>query len=149
MAMTLRTVRVLRAFILSFALVSLFSGLVAADSKNNGQFGKYQPKDFLTDYTNLKLRADTENSFIYKNPKIDTKKYKKIMVERIKVWFKEDSEYKGIDPAEIKELTDYFHKASVDALGEQYPIVREPGPDVLRLRIAITDLVPNKPGASS
>ena len=28
------------------------------------------------------------------------------------------------------------------------PVVREPGPDVLRLRIAITDLVPNAPEAS-
>jgi hypothetical protein len=26
-----------------------------------------------------------------------------------------------------------------------YPVVDEPGPDVLRLRIAITDLVPTKP----
>jgi hypothetical protein len=70
------------------------------------------------------------------------------MVERIKVWFKEDAAYKGIDPAEIKELTDYFHNAIVEAVEGQYPIVREPGPDVLRLRIAMTDLVPTKPSAS-
>ncbi len=34
-----------------------------------------------------------------------------ILVNRILVWFKEDSEYKGIDPTELKALTDYFYNA--------------------------------------
>ena len=33
-------------------------------------------------------------------------------------------------------------------MGDAYPMVSEPGPDVLRLRVAVTDLVPNKPEAS-
>jgi len=43
---------------------------------------------------------------------------------------------------------DYFHQAIVKAVSDAYPVVTEPGPDVLRLRIAVTDLVPNKPKAS-
>ena len=75
-------------------------------------------------------------------------KYRKLMVDRIKVYLSEDAASREVDPAVLKELTDYFHAAIVKAVEPAYPVVREPGPDVLRLRIAITDLVPNKPEAS-
>ncbi len=74
--------------------------------------------------------------------------YKKLLIDRIKVWYKDDSDYKGIDPDDLKALTDYFHQAIVKAVGDDYKVVNEPGPDVLRVRIAVTDLVPNKPEAS-
>ena len=45
-------------------------------------------------------------------------------------------------------LTDYFYEAIKKAVGDAYPMVTKAGPDVLRLRVAITDLVPNKPEAS-
>jgi hypothetical protein len=131
---------------LTVILCTFFTGSVVADS--SAKFGDYQSKGFLSDYSNLTLLDGTKDTYYYEDPKADITKYKKLMVERIKVWFKEDAEYKGIDPAEIKDITDYFHKAIVAAVGDKYPVVREPGPDVLRLRIAMTDLVPNKPAAS-
>ena len=133
---------------LTFMHCSFLAVGVAADSSPHPKFGDYQTKGFLSDYSNLELQPGTDDTFFYQEPKTDFSQYNKLMVERIKVWFKEDAEYKGIDPAEIKELTDYFHKAIVEAVGDKYPIVRESGPDVLRLRIAMTDLVPNKPSAS-
>jgi len=135
-------------FVLTTLYCSALSADATADASQNPIFGEYQTKGFLSDYSNLQLLEDTEDTFFFQDPKTDISQYKKLMVERIKVWFKEDAEYKGIDPAEIKDLTDYFHKATVKAVEGQYPIVREPGPDVLRLRIAMTDLVPTKPSAS-
>jgi len=38
----------------------------------------------------------------------------------------------------MKELCDEFNKDLVDAFKDKWPIVAEPGPDVTRLRIAIT-----------
>ena len=134
--------------VFNFMLCSGLAANAAAESSQHPKFGDYQTKGFLSDYSNLNLQSDTEDTFIFQDPNTDFSQYDKLMVERIKVWFKEDAEYKGIDPAEIKDLTDYFHKAIVEAVGGQYPIVREPGPDVLRLRIAMTDLVPTKPSAS-
>jgi hypothetical protein len=72
------------------------------------------------------------------------KKYKKIMLDKIVVSLKSDAEYKAIDPEEMKTLTDYFREAIVRELGSDYPVVNQSGPDVLRARIAITDLVPTK-----
>jgi hypothetical protein len=84
----------------------------------------YQHSGFLSDYSRL------------------------ILLERIRVYFKADSEHKEIDPEKLKMLTDYFHEAIVRELGDAYPVVTEPGPGVLRTRIAITELVPAKPAVS-
>ncbi len=99
---------------------------------------------FLSDYSQLKPEFEGSGALKYVNPQTDMKKYDKFILERIIVWLKDDAEYKGIDPDEMKAMTDYFHEAMVRELGGDYAIVTEPGPDVLRLRVAITDLVPTK-----
>ena len=53
------------------------------------------------------------------------------MIDRIKIYLKEDAESKEIDPAELKELADYFHQAIVKKIAADYPVVEEVGPDVL------------------
>ena len=111
------------------------------------QFGDYKPHGFLSDYSKLKLEGGGSDAYVYKNPAaIGT--YDKLMIDRIKIYLKEDATSKEIDPTELKELADYFHQAIVQAVEPASPVVTEPGPDVLRLRIAIADLVPNKPEAS-
>lgn len=112
------------------------------------RFGDYQAKGFLSDYSGIKPEGGDSQAYLYRNPNVNIKKYNKILVERIKIFVKQDAEYQGVDPAELKELVDYFHQAIVKAVGGAYPVVNAPGPDVLRLRIAVTDLVPNKPEAS-
>ena len=112
------------------------------------QLSDYKAHGFLSDYSKLKPEGGDSDAYKYLDPKADGKKYNKVMVDRIKVYLKSDAKSKEIDPTELKELTDYFHKAIVKAMDGAYPVVREPGPDVLRLRVAITDLVPNKPEAS-
>jgi len=113
-----------------------------------GQFGDYKPQGFLSDYSKIKPVDDDSDAYRYRNPSVDAKKYSKLMIDRIKIFLAEDADYKGIDPAELKELADYFHKAIEKAGGDAFPVVKEQSPDVLRLRIAITDLVPNKPETS-
>ena len=113
-----------------------------------GQFGDYKPQGFLSDYSKLKPEGGDSDAYKYRDPQADVAKYDKLMIDRIKIYLKADAQSKEIDPAELKELTDYFHQAIVKAVEGAYPVVREPGPDVLRLRIAVTDLVPNKPEAS-
>ena len=48
----------------------------------------------------------------------------------------------------MKELSDGFNQAIVAAFKDKYPIVVEPGPDVARIRIAITGVKQSKPGMS-
>ncbi|MFZ3047052.1 MAG: DUF3313 domain-containing protein [Desulfatirhabdiaceae bacterium] len=49
----------------------------------------------------------------------------------------------------MKDLADEFNKSIVTALKDKYPIVSEPGPDVARIRIAITNIKASNPGVST
>lgn len=78
-------------------------------------------------------------------PGVDFSKYKKFMVDSVVFFFADDSQYKGIDPVEMKGLADAFDKELVAALKDRYPIVAEPGPDVARVRFAITGFKQSRP----
>jgi hypothetical protein len=52
---------------------------------------------------------------------------------------------KAIHPDELQKLAEYFREAVVTELADSYPVTKESGPDVLRVRTAITDVVPANP----
>ena len=67
------------------------------------------------------------------------------MLDQVRFYFKNDAADKGIDASEMKELSDNFSRAVIDALGSAYPLVAKPGPNVMRVRLAITDMeLPNR-----
>jgi len=76
-------------------------------------------------------------------------KYNKFMVDSVIFYLADDADYKGIDPQQMKEMADSFNMALVNAFKGKYPIVAEPGPDVARIRFAITHIKPSKPGISA
>jgi putative nucleotidyltransferase with HDIG domain len=78
-------------------------------------------------------------------PGIDFSKYNRLMLDRAIFFFAEDSEYKGMDPHELKELGDLFYRQLKETLKGKYPIVKNPGSDVARIGFAITDLRQNRP----
>ena len=82
-------------------------------------------------------------------PGIDFTKYKRLMLDPVIFFFAADSEYKGMDPQELKELADLFNRQLKDSLKEKYPIAKVPGPEIARIRFAITDLRQNRPGLSN
>ena len=79
----------------------------------------------------------------------DFKKYNKFMVDSVIFYLSGESENKGIDPELMKEMADSFNKELVAAFKDKYPIVAEPGPDVTRIRIAITNVKQSRPGISA
>jgi hypothetical protein len=78
-------------------------------------------------------------------PGVDFSKYHRLMLDLVVFFFAPDSEYKGMDPQELKGLGDAFKRRLVDTLKKGYPIVASPAPDVARLRFAITDLRQSRP----
>ena len=82
-------------------------------------------------------------------PGVDFGKYNKVMLDSVIFYFADDSENKGIDAHDMKELADGCNQQLVNVLNGTYPIVAEPGPDVIRLRFAITDLKQSNPVLSA
>ena len=78
-------------------------------------------------------------------PGVDFSKYNKLMVDSVVFYLAKNSDYKGIDPEVMKDLSDKFNKAMLDNLKDKYPIVAEPGPDVARVRFALTNLEQSNP----
>lgn len=108
-----------------------------------------QYSGFLGNYGDLKEGPQGGVAMRYLKPDVDFSKYRKVMLDFVVFFLANDAEYKGINAEDMKELSDAFNKAAVDALNKDYPLVGEPGPDVLRIRVAVTHLKPSKPGSAA
>ena len=95
---------------------------------------------FLGDYSQLKPGTEGQAKMVYMKEGVDFAKYNKIMMDEVVFYFSPHAKNKEIDPEQMKELADMFHKDVFEALGTEYPLVDQPGPDVMRLRVAITDI---------
>ena len=122
----------------------------ASTQKSETGEATHEGKGFLYGYYE-KLEPGPEGGakLRWLKPGVNFAKYNKVMLDSVVFFFADDSEYKGMDPSELKKLGDGFNLALVDALKERYPIVAEPGPDVVRLRFAITDLKESRPAMSA
>lgn len=109
----------------------------AGDVKYSGFLGDY--------YKNLQPGPQEGAKMRWIKPGIDFTKYKRLMIDSVIFYYADDSEDKGIDGNEMKELTDAFNQALVDAMKNGYPIVAEPAPDVMRIRVAITNIKKSRP----
>jgi len=103
-------------------------------------YAKQEYSGFLVDYSQLKPGPKGGIARVYRRDGVDYKKYSKIMMDHVVFYFKDDAADKGIDPLEMAELSHKFHKEVQAALRGSYPLVEEPGPDVMRVRVAITNL---------
>jgi hypothetical protein len=132
-------VKVAMAVAVGFGLVTSIISCASTSSQTRGS-------GFLGDYyKNLQPGPEGGAKMRWLKPGVDFAKYNKVMLESVIFYFANDSENKGIDPEVLKELAETFDLAFVNALKGTYPIVSEPGPDVVRIRVAITDLKQNSP----
>ncbi len=102
---------------------------------------------FLSDYARLKPTPWGEGMECWRTDHLDAKKYDKVLISRIIVSLKPDQQ-QAVDPTDLKTLTDYFHNSLVKALKPQMQVVNKPGPGVVVMRIALTNLVPTGVGES-
>lgn len=101
---------------------------------------------FLGDYySNLVPGPEGGAKKRWLKPGVDFAQYKKVMLDSVIFFFADESDYKGMDPQELKEIADAANRQLVEALKAKYPIVADPGPDVLRIRAAVTDLKQSRP----
>ncbi len=67
--------------------------------------------------------------------------YNKIMVDQPEIWLDKDSEYRGMKPDNAKAIADMIRGGvTKNVTNRGYEVVEEPGPNVLYMRIALTDL---------
>ena len=137
-------------------LILLNAGIAVADSHGKkpvqkGQIPQQQLEysGFLGDYKDFKVvNPQTRAELWIRPPHEDLsflKDYHSIVFSPIEIWMDPNTQYRGIDPNELKQITDYFLIQLQEELGKDYKIVEEDGPGVMNIRIALTGLSKDKP----
>ena len=122
--------------VLTVLVPGLLTGCQAQKAANSG---------FLGDYSKLRPSPEVEDALYYQNPAKSLGDYDKFMIDPILVHFAPNAKGTALDPAKLKKLTDYVYNETAKALSERYAVVEAPGPGVLRLRTALTDIKKTTP----
>lgn len=117
----------------------------AQDSSNQQQApdGR-EVSGFLGDYSNLAPDPKNGDLLLYEGDRSALKRYNKLILDPITIYLLPEAQSRGFDPDDMERLAKYFHDAVTDELtkGGAYEIVTTPGPDVLELNVAITNVEP-------
>ncbi|MDD5155147.1 MAG: DUF3313 domain-containing protein [Candidatus Omnitrophica bacterium] len=97
---------------------------------------------FLVDYSEFQFDSKDKSLLWYEKEGTDWKRFRKLMIDPVVVYYHPDARNRKIDPQELQKLTAYFREVVVQEVKDKYPVVDKAGPDVLRVRAAITDVIP-------
>lgn len=100
---------------------------------------------FLGDYSKLTAGQSGQAQLVYFNPMANWKHYTKVKIDPIQVYATRESGLGKVPREDLQGLVNYLDAKLREELGPDYKLVTTTGPDVLRLRIAITDAQANKP----
>lgn len=114
------------------------NSIVASDNSK----AKVASIGFLSDPARLAPVAGGEGFLCWRRPGTHWSGYDKVMIERIKVYLTPGGRQSAVDPSDLKVLVDYFHASLAKSLAPTAQLVNAPGPGVLRIRLALTSLVP-------
>ncbi len=130
-----------RRYLWLMSAACLMTVAACAHSQQAGGFGKAEPSGFLKDYSKLHAAAnDTEATLVYFTPdKAKFRSYTKVWLYPVEVWRGEKSDAKGLDKEDTQYLSHYLYSRLEEELRKDYTMTREPGPDVMRIRVAITE----------
>jgi Protein of unknown function (DUF3313) len=115
------------------------------DSSNQQDQLSSKQSGFISDYS--KLQPDPKKGDLlihWKNSEV-LKNSRKFILNPVIVYLLPEAEKRGIDPEQLEKLARTFDDSLRDELTKsgRYQLVTEPGPGVMVLRIAITNVAPN------
>jgi hypothetical protein len=98
-----------------------------------------ETSDFLADYSILKEDQDDDALLSYWKKGTDWSHYKKIIVDPVVIRKTQDSGLNDRPQIESSRLKELFEYRVREALRRDFKLVNKPGPDTLRVQLAITD----------
>lgn len=124
------------------ALALAFAGVTP--TVLHAQIPEYD-KTFFDDYSNLQPQADrmggTNLRYIAPGALAKLAKYNAVMVDEPEVLISAQSDYKGAKPTDLQAMADAMRAGAITRLqAGGYKVVDTPGPDVLYVRAALTDV---------
>lgn len=104
-----------------------------------------QTSGFLGDYSQLKPAPDREGVMLFIDKSGDYRPFTKVMFDPVQVYVAPSPAQAQLAPDVVNRMSENFLVSFRKALEPKYQVVATPGPDVLRVRTAITGIQPVKP----
>jgi len=123
----------------------LLGALVLGGCASTYQQRSVKGSGFLSDYSQLKDRGGDTAMLSYIDPKVNFRAYNKIMLEPVRAYVSgKDSPMAKLPKEQQQHLLNYFDAALRENLKRDYALVSQPGPGVLRVRVALTEATGSK-----
>lgn len=100
---------------------------------------KVQPSGFLGDSFKLKRISKSNPALLYVRPDIPAGKYTKIAIDPIQMYGPTNGALAKLSKEDQQKLVNYLDASLRAYLSSNFTLVNQPGPDVFRLRMAITE----------
>ena len=84
------------------ALLGGCAGSTSPEAAAPADAGKPRKPALISHQDQLKPVEGIEGAMSWREPKIDWQQYNAVLIERMKVYVKDDSKEKGIDPTDLK-----------------------------------------------
>ncbi|MGZ8213879.1 MAG: DUF3313 domain-containing protein [Methylosarcina sp.] len=94
----------------------------------------------------LETGGKDQASLRYINPAAQWTKYSKVMIEPVTFWGGGST---SVSASVQQMLVNYFSQQLKEQLGKKFQVVDQPGPDVMKLTVAMTDAETATPGLRS
>jgi hypothetical protein len=119
-------------------MVLVITGLTACATTKEGAVPEHT--GFLRAPQLLTAGKPGQAQLVYKKPGVDWAAYDKVLLDPVTVWRGEESQFKGVTPAQSQKMADYFYGLIHTALAKDYQMVTSTGPNTLRISVAIVKL---------
>ncbi|HEX5137204.1 MAG TPA: DUF3313 domain-containing protein [Planctomycetota bacterium] len=113
--------------------------LLAAACASKGP-GPKSTSGFMSDYSELRHDEKYKSDWVYIKPDADLQEYDRVLIDPVVVMPLKASTAGELSPAAQQKIADHFTKILKDTIAPYYTLALAPGPNVLRVRIAITDV---------
>lgn len=124
-----------------------FVGFFIAACATTEQVPNVRMSGFLGDYSQLRHGRPGQAEFTYRNLNVDLNKYQKVILDPVQIWTAvgKHSALNKLSREDQQLLVNYLYVSLYDALKRDYTIADAPGPDVMRVRCAITEARADSP----
>ena len=94
---------------------------------------------FLDDYSLLRKGEPGDVALVYRNPKVDWTQYNSVLLEPTTLWRSGRNSLAPVPEGDLVRLVGTLENAVQRQLRQSFRFVDEPGPGVMRIRLAITE----------
>ena len=99
---------------------------------------------FLEDYSILSPRQGSDGAALrFVKPGARLGGYEQLLIDPVVVYYGVGTGLHDVPEQDLETLANHLYSALVSHLGADYPLVQRPGPDVLRVQVALTEAEPS------